>query len=141
MLILEDILTMPLEEMLRVYLEAKGFTYLEKVTFYGSDGHSHLVDFFLPDPKPQPVVVSLRDGTTSVRVVHSGAVIMVKDWKRSIGTNVILQAERLREQVPEIRKVMILCNYAGEIALRLAERLHVFVVTRDELIRVLSNDR
>lgn len=138
MLVLEDILSMSLKELLRTYLERNNYTYLEKVTFQGADGQSHAIDFFLPDPKPQPVVVTNQAGMTTVRVIHSGAGILVRDWKRSVGTNVVLQAERIREQVLEVRKMMILCNYVGELALKLAERLHVFVVTKDELIRVLS---
>ncbi len=138
MLVLEDILTMSLKELLKTYLERNGFTYMEKVAFQGINGQSHVLDFFLPDPKPQPIVVTNRDGITTVKVMHSGAGILVRDWKRSIGTNVVLQAERIRDQVLEIRKMMILCNYAGDLAMKLAERVHVFVVTKDELIRVLS---
>ncbi len=141
MLVLEDILTMSLKDLLRMYLERNGFTYLEKVKFQGMNGQTHELDFFLPDPEPQPLVVTNRSGMTTVRVMHAGAGILVRDWKRSIGTNVVLQAERIREQVPEVRKMMILCNYAGDLALKLAERVHVFVVIKDELIRVLSRTR
>ncbi|MHA1975039.1 MAG: restriction endonuclease [Candidatus Hodarchaeales archaeon] len=61
--------------------------------------------------------------------------IIIKDWSRSCGYNVILEAERLQENAT-ISKVMVVANQFSGTARELAEKLGIITLTRGELISI-----
>ncbi|MHA1228326.1 MAG: restriction endonuclease [Candidatus Hodarchaeales archaeon] len=61
--------------------------------------------------------------------------IIVKDWSRSCGYNVILEAERLQENAT-ISKVMVVANQFSGTARELAEKLGIITLTKGELISI-----
>lgn len=96
---------------------------------------------FLVDQKP------CRQGRSSqlAMVIQNGDIrkiigVLVKDWKRSVGIDVILRAEDLLKVTPTISKVLIVSNLFSEPAQSLAERVGILLLTRLDLIRILSGE-
>lgn len=63
--------------------------------------------------------------------------VIVKDWSRSCGYNVILEAERLQE-TSGLSKVMVVANQFSGTARELAEKLGILTLTNGELISIKS---
>lgn len=80
----------------------------------------------------------LVHGTTDEQVNLSGKIgVIVKDWARSCGYNVILEAERLQESAG-LSKVMVVANQFSGTAKELAEKLGILTLTNGELISIKS---
>lgn len=62
--------------------------------------------------------------------------VIVKDWDRSCGYNVILEAERLQTSTPGLAKVMVCANQFSATARELAEKLGVLTLTNGELVSI-----
>ncbi|MHA1967053.1 MAG: restriction endonuclease, partial [Candidatus Hodarchaeales archaeon] len=63
--------------------------------------------------------------------------VIVKDWARSCGYNVILEAERL-QKTSGLNKVMVVANQFSGTARELAEKLGILTLTNGELISIKS---
>jgi hypothetical protein len=61
--------------------------------------------------------------------------IIVKNWSRSCGYNVILEAERLQEDTG-LAKIMVVANRFSTTAKELAEKLGIITLTNGELISI-----
>ena len=59
--------------------------------------------------------------------------IIIKDWKRAIGVNVVIQADRLREYNKKISQIIILTNRYSNPAKALGDRIDILVFTLKEL--------
>ncbi|MFX0084610.1 MAG: restriction endonuclease [Candidatus Hodarchaeota archaeon] len=80
----------------------------------------------------------LVHGTTDNQTNLSGKIgVIVKDWARSCGYNVILEAERLQES-SGLSKVMVVANQFSGTARELAEKLGIITLTNGELISIKS---
>jgi len=80
----------------------------------------------------------LVHGTTDKKVDLSEKIgVIVKDWSRSCGYNVILEAERLQE-TSGLSKVMVVANQFSGTARELAEKLGILTLTNGELISIKS---
>lgn len=65
--------------------------------------------------------------------------IIIRDWKRTVGVSQIHRAEELMSKCPEIAKLMIVSSMGfSPSAKQLAEKLDISLVTRTELISMLS---
>lgn len=62
--------------------------------------------------------------------------VIVKDWARSCGYNVILEAERLQTNTPGLAKVMVCANQFSSTARELAEKLGILTLTNGELVSI-----
>jgi hypothetical protein len=96
---------------------------------------------FLVDQNPHRQGIS----TQLAMLIQNGDIretigVMIKDWKRSIGIDVILRAEDLLKVTPTISKVLIVSNLFSEPAQSLAKRVGILLMTRLDLIRILSSD-
>ncbi|MFW9777254.1 MAG: restriction endonuclease [Candidatus Heimdallarchaeota archaeon] len=84
-------------------------------------------------------------GTPIAMLIQNGDIretigVMIKDWKRSVGIDVILRAEDLLKMTPTITKVLIVSNLFSEPAQSLAKRVGILLLTRLDLIRILTSD-
>ncbi|MFW9854111.1 MAG: restriction endonuclease [Candidatus Thorarchaeota archaeon] len=84
-------------------------------------------------------------GTPIAMLIQNGDIretigVMIKDWKRSVGIDVILRAEDLLKVTPTISKVLIVSNLFSEPAQSLAKRVGILLLTRLDLIRILSGE-
>lgn len=80
----------------------------------------------------------LVHGTTDEQIDLGGKIgVIVKDWSRSCGYNVILEAERLQESAG-LSKVMVVANQFSGTAKELAEKLGILTLTNGELISIKS---
>ncbi|MFX0212121.1 MAG: restriction endonuclease [Candidatus Hodarchaeota archaeon] len=64
--------------------------------------------------------------------------VIVKDWARSCGYNVILEAERLQTNTPGLAKIMVVANRFSATARELAEKLGILTLTNGELVSIRS---
>lgn len=69
-----------------------------------------------------------------------GLGIILKDWKRAVGVDVLIKAERIMKSTSKIDKVLIVANLFSSPARSLAERVRMFLLTRDDLKRMLSSE-
>ena len=67
--------------------------------------------------------------------------IIVKDYKKSTGSDTICQIERLLKDLPHINQIILLANEFSVPARNLAERCGVPTISRGELISMLWNPR
>ncbi|MFW9854235.1 MAG: restriction endonuclease [Candidatus Thorarchaeota archaeon] len=61
--------------------------------------------------------------------------VLVKDWARSCGYNVILEAERVQE-LTGLAKVMVVANRFSATARELAKRIGIVTLTNGELVSI-----
>ena len=81
----------------------------------------------------------LIHSSTNTNVDIGGKIgIIVKDWARSCGYNVILEAERLQANTPGLAKIMVVANRFSATARELAEKLGILTLTNGELISIRS---
>ena len=112
-----------LTTLVRDFLDFRNFDFQSNVTIIGKNDRelsfSYLVD-------------GSRDKTN-----FSGKIgVLVKDWSRSCGYNVIIEAERLQENAPTLSKVMVVANQFSGTARELAEKLGILTLTKGELISI-----
>ena len=60
---------------------------------------------------------------------RSGSIgVIVKDWKRSCGYNVIIDAERILAETPGLSKIMVVANRFSQTAKDLAKKLNILII-------------
>lgn len=64
--------------------------------------------------------------------------IIVKDWKRAIGVDVVIRAEKIMKNNPLLARVVVVTNASSDPAQALAERIAIPVVIRSDLIKALA---
>ncbi len=79
----------------------------------------------------------LVHGSTDAEADLGRIGVIVKDWQRSCGYNVILEAERLQANTG-VDKVMVVANQFSGTARELAEKLGILTLTNGELISIRS---
>lgn len=60
--------------------------------------------------------------------------VMVRDWNRTIGYNVVILADRIRNMYDEISNVIIITNSFSYSAKRLAKQLKIPIILASDLI-------
>lgn len=58
--------------------------------------------------------------------------IIIKDWKRAIGVDVVIQADRIREYNKKVSQIIILTNRYSDPAKSLANRIDILILTPKE---------
>ncbi len=71
---------------------------------------------------------------------NEGIGVIIKDWKRAVGVDIVIRAEKIMKNHRLITKILIITNYFSDPARSLAEKIRIFLLTRNDLIRILSSD-
>jgi hypothetical protein len=69
-----------------------------------------------------------------------GIGVVIKDWKRAVGVDIVIRAEQIAKTSRVISKILIVSNFFSDPARSLAEKIGIFLLTRNDLIRILSSD-
>ncbi|MHA1972030.1 MAG: restriction endonuclease [Candidatus Hodarchaeales archaeon] len=64
--------------------------------------------------------------------------VIIKDWRRSVGVDIIIRAEHVLKDNRSLAKILIVANHFSDPARFLAEKIGIFLLTRGDLIRILS---
>lgn len=70
---------------------------------------------------------------------NEGIGVIIKDWKRAVGVDIIIRAEKIMKNSRVLSKMLIVTNLFSDPARSLAERIRIFLLTRNDLIRILSS--
>ncbi|MFX0122791.1 MAG: restriction endonuclease [Candidatus Hodarchaeota archaeon] len=70
---------------------------------------------------------------------NEGIGVIIKDWKRAVGVDIIIRAEKVMKNTRFLSKMLVVTNYFSDPARSLAERIRIFLLTRNDLIRILSS--
>ncbi|MFX0181464.1 MAG: hypothetical protein ACFE95_00175 [Candidatus Hodarchaeota archaeon] len=62
--------------------------------------------------------------------------VIIKDWKRSCGFDIILQAERILNEVTGITRIMVIAHRFSGAAQTLADRIGIITLTSGELVSI-----
>lgn len=114
---------MNLKELAVCFLNKHNFDYEETTSI--DTGLEKKIDFIITGQKN-----STSGGKTG---------LIVKDYKKSTGSDTICQIERLLKDLPQINQIILLANEFSVPARNLAERCGVPTISRGELISMLWN--
>lgn len=70
---------------------------------------------------------------------NEGIGVLIKDWKRAVGVDIVIRAEKVMKNSRLLTKMLVVTNYFSDPARSLAERIRIFLLTRNDLIRILSS--
>ncbi len=70
---------------------------------------------------------------------NEGIGVLIKDWKRAVGVDIVIRAEKVMKNSRFLSKMLVVTNYFSEPAQSLAEKIRIFLLTRNDLIRILSS--
>ncbi|NHJ40748.1 restriction endonuclease [Candidatus Hodarchaeum mangrovi] len=113
-----------LSELVQDFLNFRNFDFQSNVTVIGKNDRELSFSY-------------LVDGSRDNRTDFSGKIgVVVKDWSRSCGYNVIIEAERLQENAPNLSKIMVVANQFSGTARELADKLGILTLTKGELISI-----
>ncbi len=116
---------MNLRELAVCFLEKHNFTYQDTNI---SPRETKKIDFIITGQK-----------NSNVDTVNTG--LIVKDYKKSTGSDTICQIERLLKDLPHIGQIILLANEFSVPARNLAERCGIPTISRGELISMLWNPK
>ena len=117
---------MNLRELAVCFLEKHDFKYHDTKMIEFENGLEQKIDFIITGQK-----------NTELDSVKTG--LIVKDYKKSTGSDTICQIERLLKDLPQINQIILLSNEFSVPARNLAERCGVPTISRGELISMLWN--
>ncbi|WP_455140186.1 restriction endonuclease [Candidatus Hodarchaeum mangrovi] len=66
--------------------------------------------------------------------------VIIKDWKRAVGVDIIIRSEQVLKDNRSLGKVLIIANVFSDPARYLAEKIGIFLLTRNDLLRILAPD-
>jgi len=66
--------------------------------------------------------------------------VIIKDWKRAVGVDIIIRSEQVLKDNRSLGKVLIIANVFSDPARSLAEKIGIFLLTRNDLLRILASD-
>ena len=67
-----------------------------------------------------------------------GIGITIKDWRRAVGVDIIIRAEQLMKASRFVTKVLLVSNHFSDPARSLAEKIGIFLLTKNDLIEIIS---
>ena len=70
---------------------------------------------------------------------NEGIGVLIKDWKRAVGVDIVIRAEKVMKNSRFLTKMLVVTNFFSDPARSLAERIRIFLLTRNDLIRILSS--
>ncbi len=71
---------------------------------------------------------------------NEGIGITIKDWRRAVGVDIIIRAEKLMKSSRFITKVLLISNHFSDPARSLAERIGILLLTKNDIIDILSSE-
>lgn len=71
---------------------------------------------------------------------NEGIGVIIKDWKRAVGVDIIIRTEQILIENRWLSKILIVSNFFSDPARALADKIGIFLLTRNDLIRILSSD-
>ena len=112
-----------LENLVKDFLRFRQFDFDSNVTVRAKNDREVQVSYLVHRSKDKNVDIGGKIG------------VIVKDWARSCGYNVILEAERLQTDTG-LTKVMVCANQFSATARELAEKLGILTLTNGELVSI-----
>lgn len=70
---------------------------------------------------------------------NEGIGVIIKDWKRAVGVDIIIRAEKIMKNSRFLSQILVVTNYFSDPARSLAERIRIILLTRSDLIHILSS--
>lgn len=70
---------------------------------------------------------------------NEGIGVLIKDWKRAVGVDIVIRAEKVMKNSRFLSKMLVVTNYFSDPARSLAEKIRILLLTRNDLIRILSS--
>lgn len=113
-------LRVPLIELAVKYFEMNGYTVEREVTLLGASGINHKFDLRLK-----------RDDEERL--------VLVKDWKRTVGVNVAIKADVSSMDVERYNPIIVSEKF-GEHTISYAKRRGITLITRGEMLRKLMRN-
>lgn len=65
--------------------------------------------------------------------------VIIKDWKRAVGVDIIIRAEKIMKNHRVLSKMLVVTNIFSDPARSLAERIRILLLTRNDLIEILNS--
>ena len=65
--------------------------------------------------------------------------ITIKDWKRAVGVDIVIRAEQMMKACRYVSKVLVVSNYFSDPARSLAEKIGIFLLTKNDMVEILSS--
>ena len=112
-----------LNNLVKDFLRFRQFDFDSNVTLRGKNDREFQFSYLVHRSKDKNIDIGGRIG------------VIVKDWSRSCGYNVILEAERLQMSTG-LSKVMVCANQFSATARELAEKLGILTLTNGELVSI-----
>ncbi|MFX0014158.1 MAG: restriction endonuclease [Promethearchaeota archaeon] len=70
---------------------------------------------------------------------NEGIGVIIKDWKRAVGVDIVIRAEKIMKNTRLLSKMLIITNVFSDPARSLADRIRIFLLTRNDIIRILKS--
>ena len=71
---------------------------------------------------------------------NEGLGITIKDWRRAVGVDIVIRAEKLMDSSRLINKVLLISNHFSDPARSLAKRIGILLLTKNDIIDILSSE-
>ena len=115
---------MSLHKQVQCFLKFRGYEIHEQVTLSGKFNQEYNLDYIFWDKNS-----SNQNSCTGV---------FIKDWKRSCGFDIILQAERILKEVAGLSQIMVIAHRFSGAAQALADRIGIITLTSGELVSIFK---
>jgi len=90
-------------------------------------------EFQTPQWAEETIDLVIRNGNE-----HQGVGVIIKDWKRAVGVDTIIRAERTMDSSLLLSGVLVVGNSFSSPAQALAEKINLPLLTRGELLQKLK---
>ncbi len=107
---------------------------LEELTLEYCRQRNLIVDRNLLHQKDNPIDLIIQNGDE-----NEGIGVIIKDWKRAVGVDIIIRSEKIMKNNRFLSKMLVVTNLFSDPARSLAEKIRIFLLTRNDLIRILSS--
>jgi hypothetical protein len=107
---------------------------LEELTLEYCRQRNLIVDRSLLNQKDKPFDLIIQNGDE-----NEGIGVIIKDWNRAVGVDIIIRAEKIMKNNRFLSKMLVVTNLFSDPARSLAEKIRIFLLTRNDLIRILSS--
>jgi len=113
----------PLKKLAEEYWRRKGYLVKKKVAMRGINGDTYTFSYVLRK--------------TSNHTSNEEIGVLVRDWKRSVGVDVLIKTDQIAEATG-IKKIMVLANMFSANARNYAKSRSILLLSRSELISLFD---
>ncbi len=117
-------------DLLRKYLINSGLIFEENNVLCGCTGRLYTIDFLVEATQP----ISIFQGVSNLGII-------LRDWKRPLGVDQVIQAERAKNEISQVDSICITGTKFSHPARILAKRARVFLLARNELEKLLKRKK